>query len=362
MSHTEQKTILIVDDSPSTIDLLREILRAVYRLKVANNGEKALQLASGVMRPDLILLDVMMPDMDGYQVMERLQADERTRSIPVIFVTANSDAGDEAHGLSLGAVDYLTKPIKPAVVAARVHTHLELADARRETEILLHRTLMGSVDLLTDVLSMANPEAFNRSTLIGRNINRLLKKYVVSESWNYRLAGMLSELGQISVRHARDASDPALMGRIGADLIRKIPRLELAAEVIERQTEDLQALRQRLGDLSADPVALGILLLRAALMMLERKNELDEEICAFVEQYAPGLLTGVPEAEPTGERVIRQVGHQDLQVGMVLSDGLRARDESLLIPANTELTTTLLGFIGRLASAGKIKEPIEIGG
>lgn len=127
-------TILVVDDAPANIDVLSGVLCASYRVKAALDGEKALSIAQCEPVPDMILLDVMMPVMDGYEVLRRLRRDPRTASIPVIFVTALSDEGDEYKGLELGAVDYITKPISPSIVRARVRTHLALRQQNQELE------------------------------------------------------------------------------------------------------------------------------------------------------------------------------------------------------------------------------------
>lgn len=124
-------TLLVVDDTPGNLMVLGELLRgAGYQVKVANSGQAALDHATRQPYPDLILLDVMMPEMDGYQVLKRLHADPITQGIPVIFLTALSDARDEKTGLALGAVDYITKPFKPALILARVRAHLESKLAR----------------------------------------------------------------------------------------------------------------------------------------------------------------------------------------------------------------------------------------
>ena len=117
--------ILCVDDQPNNLALLRVILQDLYKLVFACNGESALQAARKHM-PDLILLDVQMPDINGFEVCRRLKEDPQTRSIPVIFVTCLADEGDEQAGFDLGAVDYISKPISPPVVRARVRTHLSL--------------------------------------------------------------------------------------------------------------------------------------------------------------------------------------------------------------------------------------------
>jgi putative two-component system response regulator len=121
--------ILVVDDAPQNLSLMDDLLSDNFQVKVAPNGIRALKIAHGSPQPDLILLDIMMPDMDGYEVCQRLKADPVTRDIPVIFLTAKSESADESKGFEMGAVDYVTKPISPAIVLARINTHLSLKDA-----------------------------------------------------------------------------------------------------------------------------------------------------------------------------------------------------------------------------------------
>jgi len=123
-------TVLAVDDTPDNLAVLGALLQPHYHVRVATSGERALQLASALPRPDLILLDIMMPGMDGYEVLAHLRADPASRDIPVIFLTALSDAQNEERGLELGAADYIAKPIQPAVVLARVRTQLEAKRGR----------------------------------------------------------------------------------------------------------------------------------------------------------------------------------------------------------------------------------------
>lgn len=130
-------TVLIVDDTPSNISVLMEILRDDYRVLAATNGAQALTIARGKQPPDVILLDVMMPEMSGYEVCQRLKADSATRMVPVIFVTAMNQTEDETQGFALGAVDYITKPVSAPIVKARVKTHLALFDQNRELERLV---------------------------------------------------------------------------------------------------------------------------------------------------------------------------------------------------------------------------------
>jgi adenylate cyclase len=128
----EKKLILLVDDAPANIQVAHAILKDTYKTRVATSGAKALELVKAVPPPDLILLDVMMPEMDGYEVCIRLKADAATRDIPVIFLTAKTEAEDETRGFEVGAVDYIHKPFSPPVVMARVQTHLMLREAREQ--------------------------------------------------------------------------------------------------------------------------------------------------------------------------------------------------------------------------------------
>lgn len=124
--------ILLVDDTPANIRYLVEALRDQYELIISTNGPEALKLASSG-KPDLILLDIMMPDMDGYEVCKKLKENNATKDIPVIFVTALTEKNDEDKGLSLGAVDYITKPFNMAITKIRISTHLELSRLRKRS-------------------------------------------------------------------------------------------------------------------------------------------------------------------------------------------------------------------------------------
>jgi sigma-B regulation protein RsbU (phosphoserine phosphatase) len=127
-----QKLILIVDDTPINIGVISGALKDSFATKVATSGEKALAIASGKDKPDLILLDIMMPEMDGYEVCRRLKANPDTRDIPVIFLTSQTEAEEETKGFEVGAVDYIHKPFSAAVVKARVRTHLMLREAHAQ--------------------------------------------------------------------------------------------------------------------------------------------------------------------------------------------------------------------------------------
>lgn len=153
---TERKVLLLVDDDPSNIRVVRSILREDYEIRIATNGPKALELANAKPLPDLVLLDVMMPGMDGYEVCGHLKADEATRDIPVIFLTGKTEVADETRGFEAGAVDYIHKPFSPPIVSARVKTHLLLREAREQLARQL-RNINSELELAREIQTSILP-------------------------------------------------------------------------------------------------------------------------------------------------------------------------------------------------------------
>ena len=164
-----KSTILVVDDTPANLQLMSGLLQDDYKVKAATSGEKALKIAFTDPQPDLILLDIMMPEMDGYEVCKRLKADEKTNQIPIIFLTAKAETQDEALGLSLGAVDYITKPVSPPIAIARIKTHIELYRQKRE--------LIESQRLLA--------EEINEAAIYIRSLLPLPLEGKVKTSWQH---------------------------------------------------------------------------------------------------------------------------------------------------------------------------------
>ena len=185
----DKATILVVDDTPDNLSLMQALLKDKYKVKGANNGEKGLKIASSENPPDLILLDIMMPGMDGYEVCRRLKANPATRDIPVIFLTAKTEVEDEQLGFELGAVDYITKPVSPPIVLARVHTQLTLkasADFLRDKNVFLETEVTKrtrEVVAIQDVtiLAMASM-AETRDSDTGNHIRRT-QRYVKALAW-----------------------------------------------------------------------------------------------------------------------------------------------------------------------------------
>jgi putative two-component system response regulator len=176
---TAKATILVVDDTPDNLALMAGLLEETYKVKLANSGQRALTIAAGERVPDLILLDIMMPGLDGYEVCRQLKADSRTRDVPVIFLTARSETADEREGFALGAVDYITKPINPPIVLSRVKAQLALkmaSDMLRDQNAYLEAEVSRrtrEVRAIQDVTIMAMASlAETRDNETGNHIRR----------------------------------------------------------------------------------------------------------------------------------------------------------------------------------------------
>ena len=204
----QKPTLLVVDDIPENIDVLVASLRDEYSIKVALNGARALAIAQKSPRPDLILLDVMMPEMDGYEVCRRLKADPVTANIPVIFVTAKHDVSDEERGFSLGAADYIIKPISPPLVRARILNQIALYDQNRQLmEKVRERTKALQESQLRIIHHLGRAVEY-RDNETGAHVIRMsyISKYIAErcvddKEWIERLfhAAPMHDLGKIGI-------------------------------------------------------------------------------------------------------------------------------------------------------------------
>jgi len=203
-----KQTVLVVDDTPENIQILNGVLRSHYKIKAAPNGEKALKIAQSASQPDIILLDIMMPKMDGYEVCRELKSNPTTEKIPVIFVTAMAEVEDEKKGLDMGAVDYITKPISPSIVLARVQTHLALYDQTRELEKkVLERTAeLNSTRM--EIIRRLGRAAEYKDNETGLHVirmshySRLIATHLnANEEWVERLfnAAPMHDIGKIGI-------------------------------------------------------------------------------------------------------------------------------------------------------------------
>lgn len=245
-------TILVVDDTPENIDVLKGILGATYKVKAALNGKTAIKIASATPQPSLILLDVMMPDMDGHEVCRILKSDPGTAHIPIIFVTAKSEVEDETLGFSLGAVDYITKPVSPPIVKSRIANHLALYDQAQHLEHLVQERTAELNETRIEIIRRLGKAAEFKDNETGMHVIRMswFSRFLAeaageSEQWCELLynAAPMHDIGKIGIPDKvllkpgkLDDDEWQIMQRhaeYGADIIgdHPSPLLQLAKEV-----------------------------------------------------------------------------------------------------------------------------------
>ena len=234
--------LLVVDDQPANVQTLYQALAGDYQVFMATGGEQALKVAHEKL-PDLVLLDVVMPGMDGYEVCRRLRADTATADIPVIFVTAHSGADDEARGLDAGAVDFIAKPIHPAIVRARVRTHLTL---KQQSDLLRQ---MAFIDGLTGVFNRRYfdehlQQEWARSARNGTPLALILADIDAFKKYNDRYGHQAGDDCLRRVAHAL-----ALGLNRPADMVARYGGEEFACILPETDVAGAYELAQRLGDL-----------------------------------------------------------------------------------------------------------------
>ena len=234
----EKHRILIVDDASTNIEILNEVLGAEYDSLFAMDGETALQIATDQI-PDLILLDVVMPGLDGHEVCRRLKADPRTKGIPVIFISGLSEESDEAKGLEIGAIDYITKPFSPPIVRARVRNHLQL----KRYQDMLER--LSVLDGLTGIANRRRfDEAFDHEWLRARRLGTTLSLIIIDVDYfkryndNYGHAAgdeCLRQVARVLANGARRPGD--LVARYGGEeFVVIMPETDAAGAIVIAET------------------------------------------------------------------------------------------------------------------------------
>jgi putative two-component system response regulator len=239
-----RQTILVVDDTPGNIEVLRSILRDDYQVKIATSGERALKIAYSTPVPDLVLLDIMMPEMDGYEVCTRLKADYRSRHIPVIFVTAMGEVEDEAHGFEVGGVDYITKPVSPPIVMARVRAQLALSNQNRELAALVRERTEQLNSTRLQIIQTLGRAAEYKDEDTGLHVVRM--------SYYSKIIGLAMGMNEDDSEILFNASPMHDIGKIGIPdrILQKPAKLdggewsvmqrhpEIGAEIIGRMAEE----------------------------------------------------------------------------------------------------------------------------
>jgi DNA-binding response OmpR family regulator len=363
--------IMIVDDNPANLKLLDEMLRQrAYEVRSFPRGRLALAAAEHE-PPDLILLDVTMPEMNGYEVCERLKSSVALSGVPVIFISALNSTEDKIKGFQSGGVDYISKPFQFEEVHARVETHLKLRRAQLSEHELLEKTLAGAVGTLWELVQLTSPLLASRSRALQDIVHWITRRMETRNSWQYELAAKLCLLGCLLL--PEEVFEKGYGGQplspeedqmyrahpeSAARLLSNIPRLEAVAEMIRRQQrpeeEPSASAEARIG---SQMLHLALQLDRriyrgadfsSALDHVKLSGRFDSLMLAALDSYSP----------PRADYEVRRLPIRDLRAAMILEEDVSSTDGNfLLFKKGTVLTET---WIERLRNFAKTQGTQEL--
>jgi putative two-component system response regulator len=369
-----KSNIMVVDDQPANLKLLEDLLtQQGHAVRSFPRGRLALDGAARNL-PDLILLDINMPEMNGFEVCKRLKADDKLASIPVLFLSALSETRDKVNAFRAGGVDYITKPFQLEEVRARVETHLQLHRARQVERELLERTLGGAVKALSDLAHLTSPTLTERSGALRSMVVHMAAQLRLPDPWQYELAATLCLIGCITLpsdafEHAyvgdQPSSEELHMYRAHPDagfrLLSQIPRLEYVAEMIRLQQVETSNWA------NSDIAEQGSRMLKTA-QELDRRTlrgtpfqTACDQLRAAPRQYPTALLDSLKDYSPS--RVHFEVKHlpaPQLLPGMILEDDVVTADGMTVISKGTTLTVTLIERVRNFAKTRGVREPIQV--
>jgi DNA-binding response OmpR family regulator len=366
--------IMVVDDNPANLKLLEDLLRRrSYEVRSFPLGRLALA-AADLEPPDLILLDINMPEMNGYEVCERLKGNARLSDIPVIFISALNATEDKVKGFRAGGVDYISKPFQFEEVQARVETQMKLRRAQQAEHDLLERTLGGIVGTLWELIQLTSPKLALRSGAIRDIVIWIARRMEIRDDpWQYELAATLCLAGCVALPdevfekayRGQDLSpDEDRMFRAhperGARLLSDIPRLEVVAEMIrgQQRPEEEASVMQ--------PSRQGAHMLHLALE-LDRRIYLGATVSSALAdlrslgEFDGRMLHALRSYSPTRAMFeVRRLPIRDLRSGMVLEKDVLSNGGNLILKGETILTETWIERLENFATALGAQKLVDV--
>jgi putative two-component system response regulator len=369
-----KSTIIAVDDQPANLKLLEDLLtQEGHAVRSFPRGRLALDAASRN-HPDLILLDINMPEMDGFEVCQRLKADDKLAPIPVLFLSALSETRDKVNAFRAGGVDYITKPFQLEEVRARVETHLQLYRSRQLERDLLERTLNGAVKTLVDLAHLTSPTLTERSGALRSMAVHMAAQLRLADPWQYELAALLCLIGCITLpsdafEHAyvadQASGEELQMYRahpaVGFRLLSLIPRLENVAEMIRLQQVEATNWANN------DAAERGSCLLKTA-QELDRRTlrgipfqTACDQLRATPGKYPTVLLDSLKGYSPSRVHFeVKRLPSAQLLPGMILDNDVVTENGLMVISKGTTLTITLIERVQNFARTRGVREPIQV--
>jgi len=375
--------ILCVDDDPNILAAHRRTLRKRFRLDTATSGHEGLELLESNGPYAVVVADMRMPGMNGIEFLTAVK--QRFPDTVRMMLTGHADLQTAVDAVNTGSIfRFLTKPCPPETFADALAGGIEqyrLITAERD---LLQKTLTGSVKVLTEILTMVNPNAFSRASRIQRHVSRIAEYLDLPNLWQYELAAMLSQIGCVTLppelldkiyrRKPLTDEEQQLLDThpvVGGKLLEKIPRLEAIARMIQDQLRPYSDYGRPKALTQQDPVATGSQLLKVALdydQLIVRglpKRTAFRRLCRQRQRYNPQILAALGrlilrENEDPGRKRVLALSVGQLEVGMVVREPIRARNGLMLVPRDQEITYPVLVRLRAFQSGVGVTEPIRV--
>ncbi len=371
--------VLFVDDDPNVLQAFRRQFRKEFDVETAGGGVEGLEIVASRGPFAVVVSDMRMPGMDGIQFLStvRQRASESVR----VMLTGNADQQTAIEAVNEGQIfRFLTKPCPAEALAKTLAAGVRQYQLVTAEKQLLGKTLRGSVQVLTDVLSLINPTAFGCASRVRRLVRRLCKKLNVDQPWECEIAAMLSQIGCVTV--PPDTLDKIYHGQpltpeesamfeghpsVGRDLVANIPRLEPVAEIIAYQQKGLDGSGSPSDSPAGNELPLGARILKVALdydsLTWSGLGEVDAivELRKWSDRYDPEVLAALEVLADFAESFeIQQVRMSDLTTRMALADDVTTISGTLLVSKGQEVTTSMRQRLMNFARDGQVQEPVRV--
>jgi len=375
------QTLLIVDDSESAIQALEALLLPLgHRTLVARSGQEALEIAR-IEKPDMMLLDVMMPGMNGFEVCQAIRTDPETRDLPVVMVTALQDRESQITGLNVGADDFLSKPVDRLELRTRVRATLRADRYRRQLEQRQAQTdtLGGAIALMRDILSMAEPTIFGQSQRMERMARDLGQEIGYSPLWELEVATLLAQVGRVTIPnevnalaetpHKLNAKEKRLLQSvpdIGSSLLGHIPGFERISEIVGYQDKRFDGTGYPAGQRSGKDIPLGSRIIRLVRDVLKGEEGGLNRRAALRQcedmpgHHDPDLLELATTLFTEQAVALELLPLRDLRPGMLTCSSIMDSTGRVMVAPGLELTAPLLKSLENFHARVGLIEPFEV--
>jgi response regulator RpfG family c-di-GMP phosphodiesterase len=375
------QTLLIVDDSESAIQALEALLLPLgHRTLVARSGQEALEIAR-IEKPDMMLLDVMMPGMNGFEVCQAIRTDPETRDLPVVMVTALQDRESRITGLNVGADDFLSKPVDRLELRTRVRATLRADRYRRQLEQRQAQTdtLGGAIALMRDILSMAEPTIFGQSQRMERMARDLGQEIGYSPLWELEVATLLAQVGRVTIPnevnalaetpHKLNAKEKRLLQSvpdIGSSLLGHIPGFERISEIVGYQDKRFDGTGYPAGQRSGKDIPLGSRIIRLVRDVLKGEEGGLNRRAALRQcedmpgHHDPDLLELATTLFTEQAVALELLPLRDLRPGMLTCSSIMDSTGRVMVAPGLELTAPLLKSLENFHARVGLIEPFEV--